>query len=156
MSRLYLDTNVLWSGPLLKELSRRARSAGHRVVVPALVHAERLAQMRRERGPRFSIAAVNAFLETHEISVEPFDLAEAERASSVLASVFPTKDDWHGAKNEALKGRTPATTDFFIGAPLADSKHPFVSEDRGHEFRSMGVRRITYEEAIAMFPEDPS
>lgn len=156
MRKVYLDTNVLWDPDDIKKLSRRARAGGYRVVVPALVHAERVAQMQRTFGSRFNIAEIEAFLKTHEITIEPFGQREAECASSVLAEAFPTDDDWHEAKRQALVSRTPATTDFFIGAPLVPTQHPFVSGDTGYEFRSLSVRRITYEQALALFSEDPS
>ena len=153
MTKVYLDTNVLRSASQLITLSARARRAGYRVLVPALVHAERLAQMRREFGHRFDISAVNAFMDTNEIAVEPFDMVEAERASCALASAFPTDDRWHDAKKAAVQGRVPATTDFYIGAPLANTQHPLVSGDKGYEFFSLSVTRVTYDQAIAMFPE---
>lgn len=156
MSKIYLDTNVLWSGRQIRALCDLARLAGHQVVVPALVHAERIAQMRRERGSAFSEEAVESFLNTHNIRIEPFDRVDAERAANVLAVAFPTEDDWSAAKHSATSGRHPATTDFFIGAPLVDAGHTFVSGDKGVEFRSLKVDRITYQEALARLSEKTS
>lgn len=156
MSRIYLDTNALWRIRELQELCRRARSANYVVVVPALVCAERLAQLRRKLGASFRAQEFRDFLATNGIAVEDFDFGWAERASAALAARFTTKEKWDAAKRDALSGRTPASTDFYIGAPLADETHPIVSDDTGHEFRSLGVRRITYEEAFALFAEDPS
>ena len=83
-------------------------------------------------------------------------LAEQLRLGLQLVPTIRTDDDWHEAKREAMVGRTPATTDFFIGAPLVPAQHPFVSGDTGYEFRSLSVQRITYEQALARFPEDSS
>lgn len=42
-----LDTNVLWKIQKLIRLAKAARLHGHGIEVPALAHAERLAQVRR-------------------------------------------------------------------------------------------------------------
>jgi hypothetical protein len=48
-----IDTNVLWMTDELAQLATVARRRSHRIAVPALAYAERLAQLRRQMGTTF-------------------------------------------------------------------------------------------------------
>ena len=48
-----LDTNVLFKLGFLRELAGVCRAGGHRLLVSALAHTERVFQLRRQHGSDF-------------------------------------------------------------------------------------------------------
>lgn len=155
-----LDTNVLWKVQKLAKLASAARRRGHRVEIPALVHAERLAQVRRkihEEGKAFDPSLVEAFLKTHGLVVVPFDKEVAERCAESLAERYPTRDGWHdarrtrcasrfqGVQNEAGKA-CPATVDWYLHAPYEAEPFVFVTLDGGGEHAGRGA--LSLDDAI--------
>lgn len=76
----------------MRDLSLQCRDHGHRLCVSALVHMERVYQMRRKKGEGFDPALVEAFIKTHEIEIIPFDRDAAEQVAQALATEFPTDD----------------------------------------------------------------
>jgi hypothetical protein len=148
-----LDTNVLWRTAEIGRLATAAKRGGHSVAVPALAHAERLAQVRRERheqGKTFDPAMVEAFFLTHGLEVVPFDKAVAERCAESLAGRFPKKALWHDARRSRCASRfqvaqegtgkaCPATVDWYLHAPYEGAPYVFVTLDEGVEFEGMGT-----------------
>jgi hypothetical protein len=148
-----LDTNVLWKTKKLGQLASAAKRRGHEVQVPALVHAERLAQVRREqqeKGTKFDAAMVESFLLTHELHVVPFDKALAERCAESLANRYPEKEHWHEARRGRCAARfqvvqvgtgkpCPSTIDWYLQAPYAAAPYVFVTLDGGTEFDGTGA-----------------
>lgn len=154
-----LDTNVLWDVDRIVQLATRARGNGHRVVVPALAHAERCAQVRRDMGARFDARIVDRFLETNHIEILPFDRPTAERAAAVLATRYPGRDHWHAARRERCAGRfrvvleqggqpCPGTVDWYLAAPYGPPDYVVVTLDGGAEFVGMDV--ISLDDALAL------
>lgn len=157
-----LDTNVLWRIQKLIRLARAAKLRGHSVQVPALAHAERLAQVRREQqqpGKSFDPAIVEAFLLTHGLQVMPFDKALAEQCAESLAVRYPEKEHWHEARRDRCAARfqvvqdgtgkpCPSTIDWYLQAPYAAAPYVFVTLDGGAEFE--GTDAVTLDRAIQL------
>jgi hypothetical protein len=157
-----LDTNVLWKIQKIIRLSRAARLNGHRIEVPALAHAERLAQVRREQqhpGKAFDPAIVEAFLLTHGLQVVPFDKALAEQCAESLAARYPEKEHWHEARRGRCAARfqvvqdgtgkpCPSTIDWYLQAPYSAAPYVFVTLDEGAEFE--GTSAVTLDTAIQL------
>src|SRR5205085_7902275 len=118
------DNNALWETKLVRRLADLVRQRGFRLQVPALVHAERVAQVRRSHGASFDIAVVQAFIDTHNIEVVGFDRGCAERFVQEVCTTYPDADGWHAAKRTKCATRfrvnadagqvCPATVDWFI------------------------------------------
>lgn len=156
-----LDTNVLWAREL-PQLATAARRHGHRVEVPALAYAERLAQRRRQLGEAFDSALFEAFFLTHEFQVVPFDQAIAERCAESLAGRYPKKEHWHDARRarcafrfrmvQDSAGETcPATIDWYLAAPYP-APYVFVTGDNGSEFAGTGAVRLDQAIRLAEVP----
>jgi hypothetical protein len=155
-----LDTNVLWRTAEIGRLAIAAKRGGHSIAVPALAHAERLAQVRRERheqGKTFNPAMVEAFFRTHDLKVMPFDEAVAERCAESLARRYPKKEHWHDARRSRCASRfqvaqegtgkaCPSTVDWYLHAPYGAAPYVFVTLDEGVEFEGMGT--ISLDSAI--------
>lgn len=160
-----LDTNVLWHTTKIARLATAAKRGGHSIAVPALAHAERLAQVRRERheqGKTFDPAAVEAFLLTHGLQVVPFDKELAELCAESLARRYPEKERWHDARRARCASRfqiaqegtgkpCPATVDWYLHAPYGAAPHVFVTLDEGAEFDGTGT--ISLDSAIQLAQE---
>jgi hypothetical protein len=154
-----LDTNVLWKHGRIARLATLARRNGHRVVVPALAHAERIAQLRREHGADFDPEAIREFLTTHKIAILPFGRLTAERAAEALATRYSSPDHWHAARRERCAGRfqvvldqggqtCPGTVDWYLAAPYSPPDYVVVTLDGGAEFAGMDV--VSLDEALAL------
>jgi hypothetical protein len=157
-----LDTNVLWKIQKLIRLAKAARLHGHSIEVPALAHAERLAQVRREQtqpGKTFDPAIVEAFLLTHGLRVVPFDQAVAERCAEALAARYPDQERWHEARRARCAVRfqvvqdgtgkaCPSTIDWYLQAPYLAAPYVFVTLDRGAEFDGTGA--VSLDSAIEL------
>lgn len=154
-----LDTNVLWKVRRLEQLAIVARRNGHRVAVPALAHAERCAQLRREKGAAFDPETIAAFLDTHKIAILPFGRRTAERVAVALAARYPSPDAWHAARRERCAARfrvalapggetCPGTVDWYLAAPYGPPDHVLVTLDGGVEFAGTDV--ISLDEALSL------
>jgi predicted nucleic acid-binding protein len=152
-----LDTNVLWKITKLIQLASAARRHGHRVEIPVLVHAERAAQLRREKGAAFDPAVIEAFIKTHGLTVAPFDKEVAERCAESLAERYSSKEGWHDARRrrcearfqmaQAAAGRPcPATIDWYLAASYTSPPFTFVTLDGNSEFE--GTPAISLDSAI--------
>jgi len=160
-----LDTNVLWKTRELAQLAAAAKRQGHSVEVPALAHAERLAQVRRkvhQDGKTFDAAFVEAFFQTHGLQVVPFDKALAERCAESLAQRYPEKEHWHAARRARCALRfqlpqddagkpCPATVDWYLYAPYEAAPFVFVTLDSGTEFAGTGA--VSLDSAIRLAGE---
>lgn len=147
----HLDTNVLHNLKFIRKLSELAQSRGHQLHVSALVHAERLAQLRRQHGMNFDPNVVGNFLSTHHIRVTHISLAEAERIAEVLANVAPERETWEKLKwthylscvglgtddRPCPSRKLSSTNDWWIlahaSSAVANPRVVFVTEDRGLE-----------------------
>ena len=77
MTHFFLDTNILFKRRFVSELSRQCDARSHRLCVSALVHMERVYQLRRQKGDGFDPAVVDAYISTHRIEIVPFDHGRA-------------------------------------------------------------------------------
>jgi hypothetical protein len=152
-----LDTNVLWKPRRVARLADVARPRGHTVAVPALAHAERVAQLRREKGDDFDATDIDLFIQTHHIVILPFDQPTAERAAEALATRYPKPDHWHAARRARCATRfqilqpdvgepCPATVDWYLMASYGSAEYTVVTHDRRDEFEGMPV--LGLDEAI--------
>ena len=137
---LRLDTNVLWPKPL-HVLAEAAERGHHRLRIPAIVHAERLFQLRRALGARFDARHVTTIFEQYAsvLAVEPLDVAGAEHLARIMGDRHPTEEAWKLAKARAVgreDGVAPATVDLYL-AGLATPEIPFVTNDRGREWKGV-------------------
>lgn len=152
-----LDTNVLWQRDL-ERLTRAARARNHRVEVPALVHAERIAQVRRQKKAEFDQAFIDAFVLTHNIQIVPFDRAAAELCASILAERYRSDQEWSDARRDRCMLRLrvedpggrpcPATVDWFLHPRLHGTDAVLVTHDGGTEFEEVGT--VTLSRAIEL------
>jgi hypothetical protein len=131
-----VDTNVVWREGLLDlidlvNLVNQGRAGEQQLAVriPALVHAERLFQERRRRGPDYDEAKPLNVLRNKGAEIVAFDKDDASRHAERLAQCFPTDADWHRAKKP---GGT--TVDWFIATQCAARGWVLVSDDLGGEF----------------------
>ena len=142
-----LDTSVITAGRL-DALAIAASSRGNKLVVPALIHAERVFQLRRRHGATFDAAVLHAWFENYAgvIVIEPLDAPLAETVAHSLHARYPVDNDWRRAKcaayhrcvgNEPPAGagtrRCGAPLDLYVAA-LASPDRPVISEDRGPEW----------------------
>lgn len=152
-----LDTNVLWQRREISRLAKVARDRNHRLEMSALVHAERLAQLRRQI-PSFDPAFFDEFVRTHDIRVVPFDRAAAEHCASILAGRYVSDQHWSDARRrrcvlrlrvEDPGGRPcPSTVDWFLHPELHGVDAVLVTNDGGAEFE--GARAVTLNKAIEL------
>lgn len=154
-----LDTNVLWKMQKLVQLARAARQHGHRIEIPALVHAERMAQLRREKGAGFDPGVIEAFMMTHGLTVAAFDKEVAERCAQSLADRYSSPERWHAARRRRCESRfqlaqanagssCPATVDWYLSASYGAAPFVLVTLDGGPEFE--GVATVGLDEAIRL------
>jgi predicted nucleic acid-binding protein len=159
--RFLLDSNVLFTTRFVSKLYHIARPNQHSLCVSALAHAERIAQLRRQKGSAFNAEMVDAFIRTHEIEILAFDRNHSEAVAVTMADWHPTNAAWQDAKwrrcAEAMGQRDthrpatracPATVDWFIAAHGLSARSVLVSEDSGSEFAA--IRRIGRDEALEM------
>jgi len=158
-----LDTNVMFG---LRELGRlavlvraanRAASTRIRLIVPALVHAEMLHDLRcwlAEKEIPYRAEEITKDLETKATEVVAFEAADGEGASAHIFQVYPTTKEWHAAKclnaishlgllkkaAEIPGKHFPATVDWFIAGQARGRGWLLVTRDRGPEFA--GLERI--------------
>ena len=147
----HLDTNVLHNLKFVRELSCLAQNHGHQLHVSALVHAERLAQLRRKHGAKFNASSVKSFLDTHHITIVEIYRDHAEQIAEVLAQVAPDPTTWNQLKwhhylncvglppddRRCPSRKLSSTNDWWILAhaavPVPTPRVVFVTEDRGME-----------------------
>lgn len=154
-----LDSSVIRNG--LPRLTEQAASSGHRLVIPALIHAEQLFQDRRrraEKGQPFDPAFFDDFCARHRgtLSVVPLTREEAEVAAERLYRRFPDSATWRNAKRAVARqcclGTEPpddqhatadcgAPVDLFIAA-LATPERPVITHDVGFEWRDWPVGAV--------------
>jgi hypothetical protein len=158
-----LDTNVLWKMARLVRLATAARRRDHHIEIPALVHAERMAQVRREKGAAFDPAFIEAFLQTHQLRIAPFDQEVAERCARALAERYASIEQWHRARRERCAARfqmaqtdagraCPATVDWYLEASYTEAPFVFVTLDGGSEFE--GTEVISLDSAIQLAEQE--
>lgn len=123
---------LTWAGDIA-----RMREGGStvRLVIPALVHAERLYQVRRQHA-RFDEAMVHAHIEVlrHAGAVfAPFDVRAAEAMAGALCDRYATDEAWDAARGGSRHRRQSTTVDWFIAAhALPDAV--VVTADAGPEW----------------------
>lgn len=154
-----LDTNVLWKPKKLAQLASTARRHNHGIEIPALVHAERVAQLRRKKGADFDPAIIEAFIKTHKLKVTPFDKEVAERCARSLAERYSSREEWHDARRKRCETRfqvaqsdagrsCPATIDWYLAASYSAAEYVFVTGDGRSEFE--GMQTVSLDRALQL------
>lgn len=159
--KLLLDSNVLT--PMhLNELEPLAANKGIKLVVPALIHAEYVFQLKRRMAGRFDLNVVRTYFEVHQaIRVEALDQDRAEELAMALAQRFPDDAAWRRIKREAYfravgqeppaavsNRRAGAPVDLYVAA-LGTVDAPIVTADKGPEWRGMPDGTvISYNDAL--------
>lgn len=162
---LAVDTNVLFSVRELGTLTDLVRAANRsrsqqapvRLVVPALVHAEILHDLRcflARKGEPYSAAEVAASLASKGTTVVAFSPEDADGTSAHLFASAPTSTGWRAAKRrnaishlgmlhregEVPGKNVPATVDWFIAGHARERGWILITGDRGPEFH--GLERV--------------
>jgi predicted nucleic acid-binding protein len=169
--RLLLDTNAVFSHRRLGELCKavnRLNASGARIglFVSAVVHAEKLFDLRQGLGAHYDLVHVSNAMKARGLGVLPFDLDHADATAALLARSFPTRDAWREAKCKRCvdclglghagvttpgKGATcSATVDWLIAGHAQAEQCILVTDDRGVEFRHVAsqVKLATLETAL--------
>lgn len=144
----FVDTSVMVPGRL-RSLVEKCAVHNHQVVVPALVFAERLFQLRREKKDAFKLAEIRAWFERHPntLSVQSLDLDAAADLAGALYARFPDDQAWLGAKRlawqrclgqrirESVGEHRPCggSVDLYV-VGVATPERPIVTEDGGPEW----------------------
>jgi predicted nucleic acid-binding protein len=161
--RLLLDTNVLFShrelGKISTDVNRLNASGGMHIslFVSAVVHAEKLFDLRQEHGASYDPADVLRAMRARGLKVLAFKARHADHTAELLAHSFPTGDAWREAKRKRCvdclglrhdgastpgKGTTcSATVDWLIAGHALAKRCILVTDDRGTEFR-LAIERV--------------
>lgn len=164
------DTSVLDPGSLRKLVLALAPHRGI-LWVPALIHAERLFQLRREKGSAFNMVEIKTWFDTYGdvVKIQNLDQQLAESISVTLHSRFPDHDAWRKIKRTAYRRamgvEAPensgtrscgAPLDLYIAA-LATPTAPVVTQDKGPEWDDAPPGAvISLKEALARLESLPS
>ena len=157
-----LDSSVLTPGRL-SALTIAAASRGTTLVIPALIHAERVFQLRRLHGTTFNATVIQSWFQSYAgvVVIEPLDVPAAESVASALHARYPVDADWRQAKCVAYHrcaGTQPpagagarrcgAPLDLYVAA-LASPQRPVITEDHGPEWGGAPEGSVLrYEEAL--------
>jgi hypothetical protein len=164
---LALDTNVLYGFRQLGKLDTLVRRANRtvapqqiRLIVPALVHAEMLHDLRchiTQKGAAYDAGEVARSLGDKTVTIAAFEAEDGEGVSAQIFLHHPDPEDWRDAKRRnALKHlglssmadqisrkRVPATVDWFIAGHARGRNWLLVTHDNGPEFK--GLERVGLE-----------
>lgn len=121
-----------------------------RIRISALVHEERVYQLRRQRaklGLPFRSEVIDEFLEQLGFKIEEFTRVDAEECAKHLFVQFPDDASWEAAKKS--KGSTSATIDWFIVGHAVSRKWLVVTNDGGPEWTGLSkVSHVVWDEAL--------
>ncbi len=144
------DTNAVWGRNLFKTVELVKKLEGlpgaprPRLIVPAIVHAERVLQISLEKGPDFDLLKIQQVLQSFGVAVVELNRDDAEGIAEHLGSRLSTREGWAEAKRAAVgrtNGNVPATSDFLIAGQAASRDWLLITNDTGTEFT--GVPRCT-------------
>lgn len=148
-----LDSSVIRNG--LLRLTEAAAIGGHKLLIPALVHAEQLFQDRRRRadnGKPFDPRYFEEFRAKHKDTLQILDMSSthAEETALRLFSRYPGGEAWRAAKRavarhccacpESAEDAHPsrdcgAPVDLYLAA-LASPETPIITAERqGFEWK---------------------
>jgi predicted nucleic acid-binding protein len=176
--RLLLDTNVVFSHRVLEQISsgvNRLNASGTDIslFVSAVVHAEKLFDLRQGLGARYDAAEVLRATRARGLKVLAFEERHADHTAELLAQSFPTGDAWCAAKRKCCvdclglpdagasapgKGMTcSATVDWLIAGHALANGCILVTDDCGPEFRQVvdRVNRDTLTQALERMLAQP-
>jgi predicted nucleic acid-binding protein len=166
--KLVFDTNVLFSARrftnLCDKVNKLNESNGYQlqIVVPALAHAEKIHDLRPNRGVEYVHKKVKGLLEEKKVEIMSFEQHHAE-ATAEFAEQFPDKTSWLAYKRERCcdclsltkeecdqktvsnNKKCSATIDWLI-AGYAQAEHSIlVTDDKGIEFKDV-VRKTNLDQ----------
>lgn len=139
----------------------RAATAQIAVVIPTLVHAERLFQLAREKGAGFDPELPNQAMMAKNIRFLAFELPDAEHHATSLYERYPTDSAWkqvrlaRGAEAEtqgAPPERMSTTVDWFIRTQVTGRQMVVLCEDAGPEWSGAPLL-ARYDDAVAALRE---
>jgi predicted nucleic acid-binding protein len=82
---IYFDTTALWRQRIIAAL--RARFPGRSLCVPTVAHFERVRQLRFQFGEGFDDGEIQAFIETHALTVVEFTRHAADLVAEMACRV---------------------------------------------------------------------
>ena len=138
-----LDTSILNQLRNVEEFAEFCAARGHRIEIPALVHIERLFQLRREHGENFDESMIRSWFDRFEsvVSVQPITTEFAELIATRLHGRVPTDPEWTVLKDDGH------SLDAYIVA-TADPQRPIVGADSGPAWKACPPGTVvTLEEA---------
>jgi hypothetical protein len=156
------DTNAVWGErrwlASCGKLRRWCKQNGVplKLVVPALVHQEKLHDLRHQKREDFDIARIDEPLKSNGIEIVEFSAVDADGAANWLYGQFPDLSSWREAKrSRALQqlnvqsGDAPgqhcsATVDWHIAGQAVTRGWLLVTSDRGPEFHGI-TSKVTLE-----------
>lgn len=124
-----VDTSVVFAD--LRTFAEACAKGGHEVHIPALVYAERVFQLRREKGSGFDPFAIRAWFERlpDTLRVQTYDQEVGDLCAERLFTRFPTDETWDQAKGRVRN------LDLFI-ASLGTPETPVVTKDTREEWHN--------------------
>lgn len=169
--RLLLDTNVVFAHRAVGKISadvNRLNASGTDIslFVSAVVHAEKLFDLRQKHSATYDATAVSKSIRARGLKLLAFEERHADYTAELLARSFPKGDAWRAAKRKCCvdclglpdagasapgKGTTcSATVDWLIAGHALANGCILVTDDPGPEFRQVvdRVNRDTLTQAL--------
>lgn len=161
------DTNAVFSHRKFWRICNKINQLNdkHRyefnLTVSALVHTEKLFDLKQELKERYNLEIVSQSLSSKHVSIKPFEVRHAEATASVIGEQFPTNDDWRKFKRQKCidclglqrtehipgKGKKcGATVDWFIVGHAYCEDYLLITQDGGEEFK--GIEKKTDLESL--------
>jgi predicted nucleic acid-binding protein len=166
---LAFDTNVVFNElrflTLCDNINRlnEAHKTHLCMVVSAIVHTEKLFDLKQKYKEKYNIEEVNRFMERKHISVVPFERCHAQAVAHLVGEQFPTNEQWRafkrqscinclGIKNTKVQihgsgKKCGATVDWLIAGYAIAEECLLITDDKGKEFK--GVKTTTFDELEA-------
>lgn len=133
------------------------------LVVSAIVHTEKLFDLKQKHKKKYDIEEVNRFLERKRISVVPFERCHAQAVAHFVGEQFPSSEEWRAFKRQScinclginnanvqIPGsgkKCGATVDWLIAGYAIAEDCLLVTDDKGKEFK--GIKKTTFDELEA-------
>ncbi len=133
------------------------------LVVSAIVHTEKLFDLKQKYQERYDIEEVNRFLDRKRISIVPYERCHAQAVAHLVGKQFPSNKEWRAFKRQScinclgikdnhvpMPGsgkKCGATVDWLIAGYAIAEDCLLVTNDKGKEFQ--GIKKTTFDELEA-------